>query len=98
MGAGQLIAIVLRHLSLDSDGATHGTVDAIEFDEQRIASDLDDSPAMFVDSWVDQSAAEGPQPFERSDVIQPDQAAVTNHVGIDHGNQLPPAWCPSDQV
>ena len=33
------------------------------------------------------SAAQSPQPLERSDIIQPDQAAVADHVGIDHGDQ-----------
>ena len=31
--------------------------------------------------------AERPQPFERSGIIQPDQAAVAHHVGIDDGDQ-----------
>ena len=38
------------------------------------------------------SRAERTQTFERSGVIQADQAAVANHVGIDHGDQLPPIW------
>ena len=37
-------------------------------------------------------SAESPQPFERSGVIQADQAAVAHHVGIDDGDQLPPIW------
>jgi hypothetical protein len=46
---------------------------------------------MLVDSGADQRAAESPQPFKCSKVIQPDQVAVANHVGMEDGNQLPPA-------
>ena len=95
---GRLIAIVVRHLLLHFDRAAHRPVDAVEHDEQRVAAGLNDPPAMLVDRWVDQSVAESPKPFERSYVIQPNQTAVTDHVGIDHGDQLSPAWCPSDQV
>ena len=38
---------------------------------------------------------ENAEPFERSYVIQANQAAVTNHVGIDDGYQLPPICRPT---
>ena len=41
------------------------------------------------------SRAESPQPFERPDVVQSDQAAVAHHVGMKDGDQLPPIWRPS---
>ena len=53
---------------------------------------------MLFDRWVYQSAAQGPQSFERSDVIQPDKAAVADHVGIDDSDQFSPPWRPTDQV
>ena len=43
-------------------------------------------------------AAESPQPFERSNIIQANQAAVANHVGMDDGDQLPPIRRSSTQV
>jgi hypothetical protein len=95
---GRLIAIVVRHPFLHVDSAAHSPVDAVEHDEQRIASGLNDPAAMLVDRWVDQNTAEGPQPLERSYIIQPNQAAVTDHIGIEHGDQLASAWCPSDKV
>jgi hypothetical protein len=45
-----------------------------------------------------QSTAKSPQSFERSDVIQPNKAAVPNHVGIDDSDQLPAPGRPADQV
>ena len=37
---------------------------------------------------------ESPQPFERSNIVQADQAAVADHVGIDDGDQLSPILAP----
>ena len=95
---GGLITIVGGHLLLHLDGTLHRPINAIEHDEQGVTARIDDPTAMLGDSWVDQSAAESLEPLKCSDVIQPNQAAVTNHVGMEDGNQLPPAWCPSDQV
>jgi hypothetical protein len=63
---GRLIGIVFGHVLLHLDRAADGPVEAIEPNEQRVASGLDDPPAVLVDRWVDQPAAKGPQPFERS--------------------------------
>ena len=93
-----MIAIMVGHPLLNLDRAAHSPVDAIEHSEQRVAPGLNNLPTVFFDRWVDQSAADAPQPFERSYVIQRNQAAVTDHVSIDYGNQLPPAWCTSDPV
>jgi hypothetical protein len=95
---GGLIAIIAGHLLLDTDRAAHCPIDAIEHDEQGVTTGLNNPPAMLVDSWADQSAAQPPKSCERSYVIPLNQAAVADHVGIDHGNQLPAAWRPSDQV
>ena len=64
----------------------------------EIATGLDDPAAMLLDRRIDHVAAERTQPFERSHIIQADQTAVADHVGIDDGDQLPPIWRPSDQV
>jgi hypothetical protein len=50
---GGMIAIVTGHLLLHFDRAAHCPVDAIEHDEQRIASGLNDPPTMLVDRWID---------------------------------------------
>jgi hypothetical protein len=79
-------------------GATHCPIGAVEHDEKGVASRVDEPAAKLVDGWIDQIGAERPEPFERSYVIEPDQTAITDHVGVDHGNQLPPPWRPSDQA
>jgi hypothetical protein len=45
---------------------------------------------MLGDSWVNQSPAESTEPVKCSDIIQSNQAAVANHVGMEDGDQLPP--------
>ena len=88
----RLIAVVDRNLLLHLHGTAHRPVDAVEHDQQGVAAGLDDPAAMLLDRRVDQVAAESTQPFERSCVVQADQAAVADHVGIDDGDQLPPIW------
>ena len=93
-----LIAIMDRNLLLNLDSTADRPVYAIEYDEQGIATSLNDPAAVLLDCRVDQVGAECPEPFERSRVIQPDQAAVADHVGIDDRDQLPPIWRSPDQV
>ena len=94
----RLIAIMDRNLLLHLHRTAHRSIDAVEHDEQRVAAGLNDPAAMLLDRRVDQVAAERTQPCKRPCVIQADQAAVTHHVGIDHGDQLPPIWCPASRV
>jgi hypothetical protein len=86
-----VIAIVIRHVLLHPDRAAHGAVDAVENDKQRVPARLNDLPAVLVDRWVDQGVAESPEPLERSRVIQPDQAAVTDHISVNHRDLSAPA-------
>ena len=60
-----------RHLLLHLHGTAHRSIDAIEHHEQRIAARVDDPAAMLGDRRVDQTLAESPQPFERSDSSRP---------------------------
>jgi len=87
---GRLVTIVARHLLLYLHGTAHRPIDAVENHEQRIPARIDDPPAVLGDGWVNYLLAEGPEPFKRSDIVQANQAAVTNHVGMDDGYQLPP--------
>ena len=84
----RLVAIMDRHLLLHLHGTAHRPVDAVEHDQQRVAAGLDDPAAVLLDRRVDQVAPERAQPFERPGIVQPDQAAVADHVGIDDGDQL----------
>ena len=61
-----LIIIIIGHTLLHVDRATYSAVDAVERDEQRVATGLNELPAVLIDHWVDQSVAEDPKPFERS--------------------------------
>ena len=93
-----LISVMDRNLLLDLYGTTNCTVDAIEHYEQRIAPSLGDLAAMFVNRRVYQVAAQCPQPLQSSCVIQLDQTAVTDHVGIDDDDQLAPIRGPTSEV
>jgi hypothetical protein len=95
---GRLVAITVRHLLLHLYGATHRPINAVEHNQQRIATGLHDPAAVLLDGRIDHVAAERTQAFERSHIIQANQTAVADHVGIDYGDQLPPIWRTSDQV
>jgi hypothetical protein len=81
--------IVAGHFLLDLHGTAHRSVHAVEYNELGITSHIDGPATMLVDGWVDQCAAQTPEPLKCPDVIQPNLAAVPNHVGVDDGNQLP---------
>ena len=78
------------NLLLHLHGTAHRPVNAIEYDQQRIASSLNNPAAMLIDRRVYQVPAECPQTIERSRIVQANQTAVANHVGIQYGDQLPP--------
>ena len=86
----RLIAIMVGHLLLHLHRTAHRTVDAVEHDEQEIAPSLDELATVLLYRRVYQVAAERTQPFERAYIIQSDQAAVADHIGIDDGDQLSP--------
>jgi hypothetical protein len=88
---GRLIAVAGWHLLLDLHRTAHCSVHAVEHHKQRIAAGIDDPAAMLLDGWVDSGTAESAEPFKRSNVIQVNQAAITNHVGMDDSYQLPPS-------
>jgi hypothetical protein len=72
-------------------GAAHRPVDAIEHHQQGIAACIDNPATMLRYRWVDNLPSESTQASKRTNVIQSDQTAVSDHVGIDHGGQLPTA-------
>jgi hypothetical protein len=45
---------------------------------------------MLRDRWVDHRGSHSAQSFERLSIIQPDQAAVADHVGVHHSDELSP--------
>ena len=86
----RLAVIVGGSFSLDLHGTAHRTVYAIEHDEKGIAPSLDDPAAVLLYRRVYQVPAQSPQPLERSCIVQADQTAVANHIGIDDSDQLSP--------
>jgi len=64
-----LIAITNRNLLLYPDRAAHCSINAIEDNEEGIATRLNDLTAMRLDRRVHQIAAETPEPFQCSYII-----------------------------
>ena len=88
----RLISVEDRHLLLHLNGTSHRPVDAVEHNEQGVTPSLDDPATMLLYRPVYQVAAQGSQPLQSSSVIQSNEAAITNHIGIDDGDKLPPIW------
>jgi hypothetical protein len=93
-----LVAIIGGDLLLHLRGTAYRTVNAVEHDEEGGTSRINNLAAMLVDRRIDQSPTEGPESFERAYIIQSNQTAVTDYVGIDRGDQLPTAPCSSDPI
>jgi hypothetical protein len=53
--------------------------------------------AMLLDRRVYQDAAQRSQTCKCPRVIQPDQSAVTDHIGVEHDDQLPPIRRPASR-
>ena len=87
--AGQ-VAVAYLHLLLHLHGAAHRPLDAIEHDQQGIASGLDDQATMIINGRVNNLAAQRAQSFDRSYVVQPDEATIANHIRMDDRYQLSP--------
>ena len=85
-----LVTIADGHLLLDLDRTAHRSVSAVEHQQEKITTRVNEPPAKFVSGGVDHVAAQSPQSLRGSGVIQPDQTAVANHVRIDDCHQLPP--------
>jgi hypothetical protein len=87
---GRNLAINDKDLLLYLERTPNRAIHAVEHREQPVAAGLDDPTAIRIDGRVDDFAAQPAHPVERSDVIQPDQAAVTDYVGMNHDDQLAP--------
>jgi hypothetical protein len=84
------IAIVSGNLLLYFYGAAHCPIDTVEHHKKHIARRVDDPSAMLGDRRLDDFAAQPAHPIERTNVVQANQAAVSDHVGMNHNNQLSP--------
>jgi hypothetical protein len=66
---------------------THRSVDAIENDKQGVAAGLNDPATMLINRGINYVGAKPTQPLECPGVIQTNQTAVADHIGVDYGNQ-----------
>jgi uncharacterized protein involved in tellurium resistance len=76
------------HIRLDPDGAADRSGNAVEGYEQRVASSLHDLATVLVDCRIDHGAADRSQSDNRAQIINADEAAIADHVGIDDRDQL----------
>jgi hypothetical protein len=67
-----IVTVLRRNLFLDFHGAAHRAVYAVEHDQQRIPTGLDDPATVLLDRWIDQVLPQSPQPLEGSRVIKAD--------------------------
>ena len=65
-----LVAIVARNLLLHLHGTPHGLVDAVEDDEQGVATCLNDPATMLLNRGIDHLSAERTQSLKGFGVIQ----------------------------
>ena len=56
--------IALDHAALHLNGAAHGIDNAAEFDQRSVSGALDDAAVVHGDGWIDQVAAQCPQPCQ----------------------------------
>ena len=83
-----LIAVTDWHMLLHLNRAAHSTIDTVERYQKRVAAGLHNSAAMLADGRVDQSAPQRPQTAQCAGIIEANQAAIADHVGIDDSDQL----------
>jgi hypothetical protein len=69
---------------------SHRPINAIEYDEERVASCLKDPATVFVDRGIDEGAPQRPQSRERSFVVTAYEAAVADDVSMNDGDGR---WC-----
>jgi hypothetical protein len=80
------LAIKIWDLTLDLHCALHRAVDTVEYHKQRVAPSLDNTASVFLNRGINNLIPKPAQPLQRPYVVQSDQAAVADHVGIKHGD------------
>jgi len=74
-------SIPLDHCLLHRDRAAHRIDDAGKFDQQAVASGLDDAAVMLGDFRIEELAAQRFQTFKRTLLIRPHQPGIPRHIG-----------------
>ena len=85
---GRRTLIVDRDLLLDLHSTTNRSVDAVEYDKQGVTTSLHDPAPMLGNGGVDQIGPQALQAGQGARIVHANQAAIPDHVGIEHGYQL----------
>src|SRR6185503_5903992 len=81
--------IALDHCILHLDSAAHGIHYAAELDDGSIAGALDYPTPMDCDGWIDQIAAQRPQPRQSAILIRTGKPAEPNHICRQDSREFP---------
>jgi hypothetical protein len=83
------LGIALDHRPLDFDGAVHRVDNAAEFDDAAVARSLDDPAVMHGDGWVDQVAAQRPEPYKDAIPVRARKSGIADDVSDQDRGQFP---------
>ncbi|WP_246775124.1 hypothetical protein [Bradyrhizobium diazoefficiens] len=76
--------VALQHPALHIDGKRDRIHYAGEFEKHAVAGGLDDTAAVFGDSWIDQLPSVRLERSQRADLVGSHQAAVADHIRSQH--------------
>jgi hypothetical protein len=82
------IGVALDQPLLHCDGAAHRLDRTGKFDQEAVASGLDDAAAMLGNAGIDQIAPARLEPGERSFLVRPHKAGVASDIGSDDRSEL----------
>src|ERR1700722_8335879 len=83
------VCVARDHAVLNLDCAAHRVDYAAKLDDDPVASPFDDTAVAGGDCWVDEVAAQRPEPGERSLLVRPGEPAITDNVGNQDCSDLP---------
>ena len=81
--------IAFDHGALNFDRAAHSVDHAAELDERAVAGALDDAPVVHGDSWIDQIAAQRPQPRQDAILVRAGEPAVADDIRAKDRREFP---------
>jgi len=77
------------HASLNFDRASDGVDHTAKLDDEPVAIPFDDAAVADGDCWVDEVAAQSPQPREDSLLVRSREPAVADNIGNQNCSDLP---------
>ena len=86
---GRQAGVALDHAALYLDRASHRVDDAAKLYETAVASSFDDTAVACGDCWVDEVAAQRPEPGESSLLVRPGEPAITDNICNQDRSDLP---------